>query len=103
MICLRFAIFLKDALIDFRLVPSLRAPVILVDNRSIPGNVDIPWNRPVVYEYYRRTQGWDEAKVDQSIFQKYSETETNHTAYDPQSIMEYPIDKSLTLNGFEDG
>jgi len=64
---------------------------------------DIPWNRPVVYEYYKRTQGWDEAKVDQSIFQKYSETETNHTAYDPQSIMEYPIDKSFTLNGFEVG
>lgn len=64
---------------------------------------DIPWNRPVVYEYYRRTQGWDETKVDQSIFQKYSEAETNHTEYDPQSIMEYPIDKAFTLDGFEVG
>lgn len=64
---------------------------------------DIPWNRPAVYEYYKRTQGWDEAKVDQSVFVKYSEAETNHTAYDPGSIMEYPIPKELTLNGFEIG
>ncbi len=64
---------------------------------------DIPWNRPAVYEYYKRTQGWDEAKVNQSVFEKYSETETNHTEYDPQSIMEYPIPKELTLNGFEVG
>jgi serralysin len=64
---------------------------------------NIPWNRQAVYEYYKRTQGWDEAKVDQSIFLKYSEAETNHTAYDPQSIMEYAIPKELTLNGFEIG
>lgn len=64
---------------------------------------DIPWNRPAVYEYYKQTQGWDEAKVNQSVFDKYSEAETNHTEYDPQSIMEYPIPKELTLNGFEIG
>jgi serralysin len=66
-------------------------------------DADIPWNRPAVYEYYKQTQGWDEAKVNQSVFDKYSEAETNHTEYDPQSIMEYPIPKELTLNGFEVG
>jgi len=41
-------------------------------NISIPRPTSL--DRPAVYEYYKRTQGWDEAKVNQSVFKKYSET-----------------------------
>jgi hypothetical protein len=64
---------------------------------------NIPWNFPAVYEYYKQTQGWSKEQVDENIFRKYSESETNSTVYDPQSIMEYAIPKELTLNGFSVG
>jgi hypothetical protein len=63
----------------------------------------ISWNEPAVYAYYRRTQGWSNDKTYQNVIAKYRENETNHTAYDPQSIMQYPIPKELTLNGFQVG
>jgi len=37
--------------------------------------------------------------VDHNIFYKYSQTETNFSAYDANSIMHYPIDSALTTDG----
>lgn len=62
----------------------------------------IPWDVPKVYAYYA-LQGWSTATVDYNIFRKYSTTETNYTAYDNLSIMHYPIDASLTTNGYSVG
>lgn len=58
----------------------------------------IPWNRPVVYEYYKRTQGWSKADVDSQLFAKYNRTSLNMSAYDRKSIMHYPIDPALLLD-----
>lgn len=62
---------------------------------------NINWNKPAVYEYYRRTQRppWDTEKVDYNIFRKYSEDDTNFTAYDGDSIMLYGVPSELTLDG----
>jgi hypothetical protein len=62
----------------------------------------IPWNKPKVYEYYAR-HGWSKAKVDRNLFQKYSEEITQFSAYDPLSIMHYPVPKELTDGVFEIG
>jgi hypothetical protein len=70
------------------------------EHQNPAGN--IPWNEQAVYEYYQR-QGWDKEKTYYNVIRKYSEEETNHTKYDPDSIMQYPIPKELSTNGFEVG
>jgi len=58
----------------------------------------IPWNRPVVYEYYQSTQGWSKEDVDEQIFAKYSLSHLNASDYDKTSIMHYAVDKKLLLD-----
>jgi serralysin len=58
----------------------------------------IPWNRPVVYQYYQSTQGWSKADVDAQIFAKYNLNQLNASVYDKNSIMHYAIDKQLLLD-----
>jgi hypothetical protein len=62
----------------------------------------IPWDKPRVYAYYAQ-QGWTTADVDFNIFSVYSEDSTNHTSFDPTSIMEYAIPDSLTVGSYAIG
>jgi hypothetical protein len=62
----------------------------------------IPWDKPKVYAYYAQ-QGWSRDDVDFNIFGVYSEDSTNHTAFDPTSIMEYAIPDSLTIGSYAIG
>lgn len=62
----------------------------------------IPWDRPRVYAYYAQ-QGWSQADTDFNIFQLYSEDSTNHTAFDPASIMQYAVPDSLTIGSYSIG
>jgi serralysin len=62
----------------------------------------IRWNRAEVYEYYGGApNNWSEADIDRNILQAYDEDLTVHSQVDPESIMMYPIPRSLTLDGFE--
>jgi hypothetical protein len=63
---------------------------------------NIAWNKDSVYKYYL-TGGWDSVKVDANIFEKYSRSFTNFSAYDPLSIMHYHIPAIFTTNGFSVG
>lgn len=60
----------------------------------------INWNRQAVYDHYQRHYGWDRARVDQNLFEKYADSQTNYTAFDPRSIMIYSIPKELTTDGY---
>ena len=62
----------------------------------------IPWDKPKVYAYYAQ-QGWSKADVDFNIFQAYAEDATNHSAFDPTSIMQYAVPDSLTVGSFAIG
>ncbi len=62
----------------------------------------IPWDKPKVYAYYA-PQGWSHADVDENIFQVYAEDATNFTAFDPTSIMEYPVPDELTIGSYAIG
>jgi hypothetical protein len=62
----------------------------------------IPWDKPKVYAYYAQ-QNWSAADVDSNIFEVYSEDSTNHTAFDPTSIMEYAVPDSLTIGSYAIG
>jgi len=60
----------------------------------------IPWDKEKTYAYYESTQGWSRADVDAQVFARYAETVTNHTKFDPDSIMEYPVPNELTVGDF---
>lgn len=62
----------------------------------------IPWNKDAVYRYYEQ-RGWNKARVDQNLFRKYDQNQTQFTAFDKASIMLYPIPKELTDGKMEVG
>ena len=63
----------------------------------------IPWDKAKLYPFYQRTQGWDQATVDQQVLARYNVGKTQYSRYDPYSIMHYPIPNSLTVGDFEVG
>jgi Bacterial pre-peptidase C-terminal domain/Astacin (Peptidase family M12A) len=63
---------------------------------------EIPWDKPKVYAYYAR-QDWTKDDVDENIFSVYATDATNFSAFDPTSIMEYPIPDELTIGSFSIG
>lgn len=61
----------------------------------------IPWDKTKLYPFYQRTQGWDQATVDQQVLARHNNSKTQYSKYDPYSIMHYPIPNSLTVGDFE--
>lgn len=62
----------------------------LEHEHSHPGVV-IPWNRPAVYAYYLRTNGWPPAVVEAQVLAPLAQEIALTGAYDAQSIMGYQI------------
>ncbi len=61
----------------------------------------IPWDKPAVYRYYQGPpNNWTKAQVDHNLFKKYSETVTQFTEFDRESIMLYPIPNELTIGDY---
>jgi hypothetical protein len=48
---------------------------------------NIPWNKPVVYDYYLKSNGWDKAEVDAQVFAVALQANTIETRFDRTSIM----------------
>jgi serralysin len=64
----------------------------------------IAWDKEKVYQYFAEEPNkWSRIEVDLNVFNKYSSTTTNYSAYDPYSIMHYDIPPQLTLDGFTNG
>ena len=63
-----------------------------------PRGQPIQWNMPVVYEWAQETQGWDKDTTYHNIIERYSQDQTNGSIFDPNSIMLYFYDPSLTTN-----
>lgn len=63
----------------------------------------IPWNEDAVYRHYRQTQGWDAQTTYANVIQKASRNATQFSAYDPRSIMHYPVSASLTNGQYQVG
>jgi hypothetical protein len=59
----------------------------------------IVWNRPAVLARYRE-HGWSDKKIEENVFRRFNKTHScNGSAFDPDSVMLYPFDRELTLNG----
>lgn len=63
----------------------------------------IPWDESAVYAFYLRTQGWDQGTTYSNVIARRQRNETQYTAYDPASIMHYPVDSRLTRGNYEVG
>lgn len=59
--------------------------------------VQIRWNKEVVYRTYAR-QGWSRSAVDSNLFARIEAHATQFDAYDPESIMHYPVPPEFTLD-----
>ena len=59
----------------------------------------IPWNKPAVYAYYKRTAGWTKKDVDEQVFAVYEMSQVNASNYDRNSIMHYAIPGELLQPG----
>jgi serralysin len=58
----------------------------------------IQWNRQAVYDDLEGT--WSRRTIDENLLEPIIAGEHNAVAFDPDSIMIYPIKASWTLNGF---
>lgn len=63
----------------------------------------IPWDKPVVYDYYRRTYGWDQQTTYNNVMATVDHSTTQFSAYDRASIMHYPIAPQLTGGAYSVG
>jgi len=62
----------------------------------------IKWNMDTLYADYAKV-GWGKDDVDGQVVAVAKQSYTNGTAYDPMSIMHYPISKRHTLDGYSVG
>jgi hypothetical protein len=62
-------------------------------------DVDIAWNKPAALDYYMTTQGWSAQMVVDNVFAVFDRSQVEGTAYDRNSIMQYPVPAQLTLDG----
>lgn len=64
----------------------------------------IPWNREALYAYYGGPPNhWTPAQVDANVITRYSNEIANASAFDPHSIMLYPIPPEFTRGDFSVG
>lgn len=74
-----------------------------VHEQSNP-TINIPWDKEKVYAYYGGPpNNWGKDTVDLNVLQRYGKADVYFTNHDPNSIMQYPVDPALTLNGFSIG
>ena len=60
----------------------------------------IKWNKEQVYrDLSGPPNNWDRATIDHNMFAKYSSEVTNHTRFDPKSIMLYAFPRTWTTDG----
>jgi hypothetical protein len=64
----------------------------------------IPWDREAVYRYYQGPPNyWSREQVDINLFTRYDADISQFSAFDPKSIMLYPIPNEFTIGDFEVG
>lgn len=62
-------------------------------------NQTFTWDKEVIYEYYARTHGWDQATVDSNVLNKLDPTAVSASAFDAASIMIYAFPPEFTKEG----
>lgn len=60
----------------------------------------VPWNKARVIADLKRSQGWDEAKIQANMFARFEPGQIFGTDVDAKSIMMYPIVPEWTTTGY---
>lgn len=64
----------------------------------------IKWDTDRVYAFYMGYPNyWSRSQVDTNLFHKYSAELTQYTAFDPKSIMLYPVPEEFTIDEYSIG
>ncbi|MBD1587854.1 M12 family metallopeptidase [Pseudomonas typographi] len=63
---------------------------------------NIPWDLAKLYRHYAKA-GHSEQDVNEQVLAKLPKADTRYTAYDPESIIHYPVPNDLTLGDWEVG
>jgi len=63
----------------------------------------LQWDLPKTYKYFKDQNNWSVDEVNLNVINKYSQSNTNFSAYDPYSIMHYFMPAALLLNGQDVG
>jgi hypothetical protein len=63
----------------------------------------VPWDKEKAYEYYARSNGWTREQVEAQVFNRYNRLLTQFSAFDPTSIMMYPVPEDITIGNFSVG
>ena len=63
-----------------------------------PFGKTIQWDYSVIYEYFKKTENWDEDEVNFQIIDQIDKDSINGTEFDPKSIMLYFYPAELTKN-----
>ena len=69
-----------------------------VHEHQNPYENPIKWDTEKVYEYTRRTQGWDKETTDTNIFEQFDKESLNASNFDIDSIMLYFFPEEFTLD-----
>lgn len=70
----------------------------MIHEHQNPRGNTIDWNKKAVFEWAKRTQGWDKKTTETNILNKYDIKQINGSQFDPNSVMLYFFPASLTLN-----
>ncbi len=72
-----------------------------IHEHQSPYSNPIKWNKPQVnHDLGGPPNNWDQATIDHNMYEQYSQTITNGTTFDKDSVMEYFFPASWTLDGF---
>jgi serralysin len=76
-----------------------------VHGQNLPNAGDaIHWDVRKVYAYFGGPPNrWDRQTIDVNVFRRFTAVEVEASPFDAQSIMQYPVDASLTTDGYSIG
>lgn len=71
-----------------------------IHEHQSPSASALKWNKPEVYRTFSGPPNyWTKEEIDHNILQRYATTQTQFSAFDPQSIMLYAFPAALFENG----
>lgn len=70
----------------------------MIHEHQNPRGKPIPWNLNKLYEWAKKTQGWDKKTTDTNIVNRYDINQINGSDFDPLSVMLYFFSKELTMD-----
>ena len=88
----------------------------MIHEHQNPKGNPIEWNKPVVEDALRRTNGWNDSQIDNNMFKKYGDAEqckqgkteycnvngnVNGSEYDKTSVMHYFFPKNWLKNDID--